>query len=559
MKMKRILIVLMMMTASTAFAQTLEEAKKMLYYERYESAAAILDKVVAANPGNTEAVYYLAQVFIAFDKPAAAKAILSKADANDPMIMVGLGHIDLIEGKVNEARMKFETAISVTKGKNKNVLNAIAVACVDAKAGDPSFIVDKFKLALANENKNPEYFVTLGDCYRKLLDGTNAVINYQRALEIQPNYAAALYKMGRVYKTQGNKEIFLAKYDEALKADPNYAPVLYELYSYWYGINVNTATDYFNLYKKVADQGPKLDYEEASLLYASKRFDDAIARAKQLQSAEGANADNRLNKLLAYSYFQKGDSLNAKAYFEAYFSKENPDKIVCDNYATYADVLVKIKGNEDRAEEYYNKAINCDTVVSNKVDYIRKIAMMYKNMGNQMKYGEYMLKALSMVKIISKTDLYYTGLAMFQTERYNTCDSIFGIYAQRWPNEIYGHYYQALSKWRIDSTMAMGTSNTHWFKYIEVAQKDSNANKRGLITAYNYFVGYNINVIKNKDSALYYATRMLWLDPTNKDAEYYIKVLSTKSSGAPAKPSKPAGSKTGAIQKKSHLKKVIEA
>ncbi|MES1223050.1 MAG: hypothetical protein ABUT20_46585, partial [Bacteroidota bacterium] len=128
---------------------------------------------------------------------------------------------------------------------------------------------------------------------------------------------------------------------------------------------------------------------------------------------------------------------------------------------------------------------------------------------------------------------------------------IFGIYSQRWSNEIYGHYYQALSKWRIDSTMAAGAANTDWYQYIEVAKADTNANKRGLITAYNYFVGFNINILKNKDSALYYAYKMQSIDPGNKDAEYYIKVLT-----APApKSSTPKGGKGSAIPEANLIKK----
>lgn len=556
MRTKISLIVLMLITSQLSFSQTLDEAKKMLYYERYESAELILEKVVASNPGNSEAVYYLSQAWLGFGKPEGAKAILSKANANDPFILAGLGHLDLLDNKVSDARMKFETAISVSKGKNKGVLNAIARACVDAKAGDAQYGVDILKPALANENKVSDYFVTLGDCYRKLINGTEAVIAYQRAVDIQPTCAAAIYKMGRVYETQGNKDIFLGKYEDAVKADANYAPVLYRLYSYYFERNVNTATDYFNQYKKVADQGPALDYEEASLLYAGKRFDDAIIRAKQLQASEGANADNRLNKLLAYCYYMKGDSLNAKSSFEAFFAKENPEKVVCDNYLTYGKTLAKFKGNEDQAAVYFNKAIDCDTTVSNKIDYVREMAKMYKDAGNKSKYGDVMLRALSMVKIISKTDLYYTGLAMYQTERYPTCDSIFNLYATRWPAEIYGHYYQALSKWRIDSTMAMAAANPHWFKYIDVAVKDTVANKKGLTTAYNYFVGYYVNVAKNKDSALIYAYKLLSLDPTNTDAPEYIKTLTApQRTNTPTKPAKPANGKTSAAtQKKSQQK-----
>jgi hypothetical protein len=53
-----------------------------------------------------------------------------------------MGHIELMEGKNNDARQRFETAVSLSKGKDVQVLNAIARANVDAKAGDATYAIE---------------------------------------------------------------------------------------------------------------------------------------------------------------------------------------------------------------------------------------------------------------------------------------------------------------------------------------------------------------------------------------------------------------------------------
>ena len=50
-KMKTLLVaIVMVLYAGTTFAQSIEDGKKFLYYERYNSAKAIFEKLSAANP-----------------------------------------------------------------------------------------------------------------------------------------------------------------------------------------------------------------------------------------------------------------------------------------------------------------------------------------------------------------------------------------------------------------------------------------------------------------------------------------------------------------------------
>ena len=169
----------------------------------------VFNKLLAANPNNVEAAYWLGQTYLQnSDNPdtAAAKALYQKtlqANPNAPLMLVGNAEIALMEGRKDEARNGFETAISLTKGKDAGVLTAVGRANVDAKSGDATYAITKLNQAAARDKKNSQIQIALGDAYRKMIDGANATIAYQNALSIDPKNARASFMIGRIYETQG--------------------------------------------------------------------------------------------------------------------------------------------------------------------------------------------------------------------------------------------------------------------------------------------------------------------------------------------------------------------
>src|ERR1700681_2360911 len=124
-KIRFCLLVAVVFIYNVGIAQTVEQGKQSLYYQRYKSARDVFEKILAANPNNIEAVYLLGRALIAQKDTAAAKALLQKMLATNgsaPLLLVGMGDIELMEGKNNDARQRFETAISLTKAKDVPVL-----------------------------------------------------------------------------------------------------------------------------------------------------------------------------------------------------------------------------------------------------------------------------------------------------------------------------------------------------------------------------------------------------------------------------------------------------
>src|SRR5689334_2987558 len=156
MKMSKVTITLLvagLLGVAEVKAQTLQEGINHLYAERNKSAKETFDKLVSTNPNNLDAVYWLGQTYIAMNDIKSARDLYSKTlqtNGNAPLILVGMGHVNLIDGKKDEARQQFETAINLSSGKkgpDVNVLNAVGRANIDAKDGDVTYAIDKLKLA----------------------------------------------------------------------------------------------------------------------------------------------------------------------------------------------------------------------------------------------------------------------------------------------------------------------------------------------------------------------------------------------------------------------------
>lgn len=521
---------------NVAFAQSVDEGKKFFYYEKYNSAKETLEKVVAAKPDDAEAVYWLGQTLIEQNDIPGAKAVYQKAlqaKGSEPLLLVGMGHVELFENKGNDARQRFETAISLTKGKDVDIFNAVGRANADAPAGDAKYAIEKLKAATEVKRfKEPSVYINMGDAYRKLADGGGAVTAYNEALTLDPKRAEAKYKIGKVYVTQGNDQsaIFLKNFQEAVELDPAYGPAYYELYKYWYARDVNKARDFFGKYKANTDFTPSVEAEEISLIYASGDFKGAVAKADEKLKSEGDKANPKLYRVKAYAFDKLGDSVNALQNLETFLAKADTNDILPDNYLKMAELSAKFPDKAAQAESYFTKLIESDTATKAKVEYATAASNMYKKVGNKVKSAEWLTKILQYKPDYGKLDLYYAGWENFQAESYVTADSVFTLYKQKFPDDVQGYYGAFRTKWIADTAAtASGIPSeapvADATKFIELAGVEKDKYKQSLLLAYGYMAGYQANNVKDYAAAITFLDKMLELDPSNADAAANKKIL----------------------------------
>jgi tetratricopeptide (TPR) repeat protein len=541
---------------NVAFAQSVDEGKKFFYYEKYNSAKETLEKALAAKPDDVDAAYWLGQTLIELNDIAGARKVYQTAlqtKGSEPLLLVGMGHVELLEHKANDARQRFETAISLTKGKDIGILNAVGRANADAPDGDAKYAVEKLKQATEVKRfKEPAVYINMGDAYRKLLDGGAAVTSYQNALSLDPKLAEAEYKIGKIYITQGKEQanIFLKNFENAITLDPAYAPAYYDLYAYWYSRDVNKARDYFAKYKANTDFTPSVEAEEISLVYASGDFKGAIAKADEKLQKEGEKASPKLYRVKAYAYDKLGDSVNALQNMELFFEKADSSLFLPDNYVKMAEISAKFPDKLDQADSYFDKAIQMDTVIKERVDFATAASNMYKKIGNRARSADWLTRVLSIDTGYGKIELFYAGWENFYGEKYQTADSVFNLYKQKYPDDVQGYYGAFRTRWTVDSTMEQGLPVEDAIKFAELASTDSVKYKSQLLLAYGYLAGYNANQLKEYEKAIFYLDKMISLDPNNTDAKNNRDILqkaldrpqpkpgSNKSGSTPAKPAK---------------------
>jgi tetratricopeptide (TPR) repeat protein len=557
--MKKITFSLIAIAASTGalLAQSVDQGKKFLYYHRYISATDQFQKVLAANPNDINAVYWLGQTYLENpdqkDGKGMAKDLYQKALGTNgaaPLLLAGVGHIELLDDKANDARQRFETAISLSKAKDIDVLNAIGKANADpnTKAGDPNYAIEKLTLATQIKNfKNPYTYSVMGDAYRKMVDGGGAVTSYGKALSADPHYAEAKYKIGKIYLTQNNKEAFIPAFDEAIQLDPNYAPAYYELYYYYYfHSDVDKAITYFDKYLTVTDPKPTDEYDKIANLYAAKKFAETVSKSQAKLSSDGANADPRYYKLIAYSYNDQGDTVNAKKFMDDYVAHQKPEGFVPMDYTFRAQLLSKFPGNEAEAFSSYDKAIALDTVMQNKLSLMGDAAALAKKMGNRAEQAKWLGKVYYTDPKANKSDLYNYGFAYYQAAQYDSSYAIFKKYEEKNPEEIFGYLWASKSAAAIDTARTTGMAVPEYQKLIEVAKKaDSVKYKSQIVGGLFYLASYENDIKKNKDGAIDYLKQIVAIDPTNTDAPKFIDILSKPPAKTPTR--QPAAKpKTGA-------------
>ncbi len=597
---KRVLSLLVsgILCSSMLFAQKVDDAKKFIYYERYKSAKDILDKKIAEDPNDAEATYWLGQVLLKTKDSAGAKALYQKAlasNGNAPLILVGMGQMELMEGKTNEARQHFETAINLSKGRDVDVFNAIGTANVDARKGDAAYAVQKLTQATTTRRfKNAYTYLIMGDAYRKLIDGGNAVTSYNKALELDPTLAAAKVRIGRIYLTQNNPDYFLPAWSEAARIDSTYAPTYFEQYYYWYFRDVNKAGAFLDRYIAHTDPGPEMEYAKTDYTYAKGDFAGAQRRAKELIAQNGEKVSPRMYRMIAYTSDTLGDYNAAKAAMDTFLVKADTSDILPTDYEEMAKIYSKLSMAENKdvaisdsassdstgatpvvntsnvmydslIAKYYNMAIDKDTVVANKAKLIANAAALAKRSGNRNLQAEWLGKAYAMEKEPNQNDLYNWAYAHYAAGNFVKADSLFcTTYKAKFPDAIYGYLWCARARQAQDTTMQKGIAVE---PYKELAEKaltiDSGKYKTQAITANFYLVSYYNDIAKSKDTALAYLDKVLEIDSTNEDAVRIKKILtapppkratrsttSKSTSKSKAKTKSKSGSKTKSSAKK---------
>ncbi|HYH16579.1 MAG TPA: tetratricopeptide repeat protein [Flavisolibacter sp.] len=549
MKKSASLLILSVFLTLASFAQSIQEGMGHMYAERYASARSTFEKMVASNPNNMEAVYWLGQTHLANDDVAAARQVYEKAlaaNGNAPLVLVGMGHVELTEGKTAEARQRFETAISLSKGKkgdDPNVLNAIGRANVEVRGGDAAYAIEKLTAAHQAAPANADIMINLGNAYRQAKEGGKAVEYYIKASQLAP--ALANYRMARVYETQRNWDVVTDHLNKAIAADSKFAPAYLRLYTYHllYKNDPATADQWAQKYISAADPSPEHDIFRAQTAYQQKNYDQAISMGQNvINQTKQKKLSPSVYRLMAYSYVGKGDTAAAKPFVDQLFEKYKADERVGPDYTLKAAIYSK--ENPEEVVNIYLDAASEDTSLRNKQIILLEGIDWAKANNKKIPEADLRLAFYKINPSPNPASLFQVGLPYYQGGAYAKADSAFTAYATALPDSIYGHYWSGLSRAQIDTSLEQGLAVPAFEKALQIAATDKVRFKSQGIQAAGYLAGYYNNIKKDKEAAISYLEKGLEFDPNNTTFQNTIKALQ-----APAKktttPSKTTPAKSG--------------
>ena len=522
-------------------AQSITEARKLLYYERYEGAAHQLQSLLKADPNNSEAWWLLTQAYLHRHQLQQIRDSLRQMPVSisqQPLALCAKGQVLLEQDQKDSAAIYFSKALDITKEKDPIILSAIALAHQGADSGNALYAIGLLNKAIKKEKHDPELYVELGDVYRRLQDGGQSYKAYQDALALDSKYAKALYKSGKIFVTQNNPEQYLKYFNDAVTADSLFAPAWYELYYHYYFRDVNKAMDDLNHYIAATDPGIRNDYLVTDLLYSSRKYQEAIQKAQQLIGQQGGISEPRLYKLIAYSYKELHDSAKAMDFMQEYFRKQNDTGFVVKDYETMGEIYDMLN-KPDSAVTYYVKAGTLEKDSVQHRAFAKKLAELYKKQKDYSNQAIWLGTYYEGNTKASNLDLFNWGLACYMAKEYPAADSVFGLYEAKYPEQDFGYYWRARSDAAIDTAMETGMAVPHYLKLIDIAGKDTanRTNRKHLIESYGYIAAYKANTQKDYAGAIDYFGKLLELDPANTDARRYIEIIKKNQNKAESKAS----------------------
>jgi Flp pilus assembly protein TadD len=551
---------LTIMAAATFFgsglkAQSIPEGMNHLYAGRVKSATTVFEKMLLVNPNNIDAIYWLGQAKLEADeimgsRIAGAKQVYEKAlqtTNGAPLIQVGMGHVELLENKANEARQHFETALTLTrhskKGDDPNIETAIGRAIADSKTGDFQWAVRLLEDATTKDPKNTEAWLQLGNAHRKAGSGSGggpAYTAYNKALQVNSNFAPASFRLAELFKSQKNYDFVLQYLNDAITKDPNFSVAYYELfYFYFFRQKFSEAEGYLNKYiaSKSQENDVQDQYLYAQLCWAQKNWDCATTKAESVVTGLGNNTKPKVYRLLADAYFEKGDYANARKYSELFFQKKNPDDYGPYDHIVRAKILTKTGGTPDEIYDNYMQGAQLDSVLSSRIDFLKDGAAYFKTNKMYDKYALIMLRIIDLKPKAPINDYFDLMKSYYDDDKNSSSRDAAVTMRDKFPEQVFGYEWAFRNSLILDTTKRDSIAVPDALKLNEFAQKDTVKYKSQYLMTVRYLAGFyfnNYSKTKDKESALGFLIKWRDADPANAEkVQGYITQLEKMTNNPP--------------------------
>ena len=233
-------------------------------------------------------------------------------------------------------------------------------------------------------------------------------------------------------------------------------------------------------------------------------------KAKLLENTE---CKNRVPVLYAYNYDRLNDSIKAKNFIEQYLASAHLDKILITDYDLAINIEAKFPGQEQKALEYINKAIEMDSSKNGRLRYLSQAS---KILGNAAKFNE-QIKVLQQIVDLKGTkneyDNYMLTSTAFKANDFNLTMQLAKDYVTTFPNKPQGYDYYVRAARKIDTANTTGLYFEAVSKQMEFLKTDTVNYKQQLVNNYYVQMAYFNDTKKDYLKAIEVCDKILSLIP----------------------------------------------
>ncbi len=557
----------LLVTGSSAFAQSLADAKKAIDAEQYQKAKSMLKNLTVTQADKDENFFYLGWVYLKQDYVDSAKLTFNKGLAVNPksaLNFAGLGAAAHVDKDNATATNNFNQAIALAGKKNStpylyvglgyllpvsgtgNSAKAPAIAPADADAA----------ISVLNQGKvqNPrdaELLVALGNAYRSQLKSNDAYSSYAAALAVDPKLASADVAEGVLWRYADNFDDSQKQFKEALTINPDYGPA----YREWaetdlrwaqtdptiYDAKVKEAADNYKKYISLTDYSPESQMRYADFLVDSKDYSTLEKVAQDLSGSVKSNL--RVQRYLGMAAYENKDYPTALNALTKWTTQADPKRLLPNDYLYLGRTQIALK-NDSVGIQSLRKALTMDTT---QVDIYGEIAKSLYSLNKFQEAGDAYHVYAQKSRLAKLTDHYYEGLSYYlafndQTDKAQKdpkfkadssllvkSDSAF-TYIERKsakpiPQIALYHAYVKDSQ-DNDRNNIKGLAKPFYEQYVQIIEAKGGTpddkTKQNLVNAYVYLGNYAQNKDKDEAKALDYFNKAKALLPDDPQVKYYF-------------------------------------
>ena len=366
--LKNTLVLLAIVFAQIASAQTRDDGMAAMHLEDWDSAVRIYSALSKANPGDQDLLLTLGNMYLAKgDKAKAAETFKAAFEAKNDgaLALVALARQKMLEHDIPETDKLLKKA---SKAARKDMVARRQIGetymfYVSPNAKRPNYTrTEELLLEAVDVNsKDFETLMSLAYTYKEKPDGGKSVLYYEYAENREPKNPLPKLMIGLVYKTAKVPEKPVQYFDKAIELKPSYTPALRAKAEYLYfGRKWEKATQ---AYKNLVNNGDAVKIEDetqlANCLYITHDCKGCSELVNKILAKDGSK--NYLRRLQAYCDYENGDFARGLKILDEYFKVVTPEKVLPSDYEYHGNFLIKTEGDTMQAIADYRKAMEMDT------------------------------------------------------------------------------------------------------------------------------------------------------------------------------------------------------